>query len=96
MPFKPGQSGNPLGKKKGKASITHAILRRIEARQLAEKLADALLDQALEGNSASMKMVLDRVDGAVKQEADVTSNGQTMTGTVQIVRLPSNGRDEGT
>ena len=94
MKFEKGQSGNPNGRPKGKGSLSDVLRRRIKERQLENKIADALLDQALEGNSASMKMVLERVDGAVKQEQDVTSNGETLQSTVVI--LPSNGRDEGT
>lgn len=95
MAFVKGQSGNPNGRPKGAKSLSDAIRRRIKERKLEDKIADAVIDQAIEGNSASMKMLLERVDGAVKQETDVTSDGQPIQQSTVVI-LPSNGRDEGT
>lgn len=67
-PFQPGQSGNPGGRPKSEVSITAWLKKICADENEAEALARAIINQAKEGNSAAIKAVLDRVDGAVVQE----------------------------
>lgn len=67
-PFPPGVSGNPAGRPKNEVSITAWIKKVCAEEGQAEALARAIIRQAIAGNSAAIKAVLDRVDGAVVQE----------------------------
>lgn len=70
--FVPGQSGNPGGRPKGSVSITRHIREALERQdeEEARLLADAIIKQAKEGNSAALKTVMDRIDGPVKEETE--------------------------
>lgn len=91
--FKKGQSGNPKGKPKGTLSITKHIRAALEANdhEKAKQLADALIYNAAKGNGAAMKQILDRIDGPVKEELELTNPDGAMTPLVTIY-LPDNGR----
>ena len=71
IPWKPGQSGNPKGRRKGSVSITKLIKERLAADDgaRAKQLADALIEGACNEDSRSQaalaKLVVDRVDGAL-------------------------------
>lgn len=62
--FKPGRSGNPNGRPKGR-SVTAILRQVIEANdgELAERLVRVLVDRALAGDFRCLKEILDRIDG---------------------------------
>ena len=67
--FRPGQSGNPSGRPKGRRSIAAVLQELLEADNEAEKLACArsLLGHLKSGNGAAIRHVFDRVDGPITQ-----------------------------
>ena len=89
-PFQPGQSGNPGGRPKSEVSITAWLKRICADENEAEALARAIINQAKEGNSAAIKAVLDRVDGAVVQEVRAkveTDPGLQNVSTEQLAEI---------
>lgn len=70
MPFRPGQSGNPKGRKRGIANASR-LRERIGSR--IEAVIDALHEQALAGDVQAARALLDRCVAPLKpQEATVT------------------------
>lgn len=72
MPFVKGQSGNPRGRQLENEKlrpITAAISRALLANdgQKLRKLADSLIDRAIEASDRAASEVLDRVEGKVPQ-----------------------------
>ena len=72
MPWAPGQSGNPNGVPKRAKPWRDAINRAIKRReqddpQALERLADAFLRKAGEGDVSAFKELGDRLDGKVPQ-----------------------------
>ena len=71
--FKPGESGNPGGRPSGR-SITKILRERMEyaptarpkPKTIKEALADALIDEALDGDASHAGLILDRTEGKVK------------------------------
>lgn len=80
MPFKPGQSGNPSGKKRTDDEAWGRAIRRAvnsktpEGKAKLKALADVLVDEAMGGNMVALKEIGDRLDGKPAQaiSADVT------------------------
>jgi len=74
--FKPGQSGNPEGRR---GSIVDAIRHRLpkarrsnDGRTNAELLADVLFEEAIEGrNLQAVREILDRAEGKAMQGHDI-------------------------
>ena len=76
--WKPGQSGNPEGRKAEKliADQLRLVLMDIDPAtgyKRLRMLAEKMVEQAIEGNAAQQSMVLDRIDGKVPQENHNTS-----------------------
>lgn len=91
-PWKPGQSGNPSGYSKQRR-VTDEILRMLDdGKGIDKALAQTMVKQALKGNARFMSMLLNRVEGPVRKELDVTSAGEQLQGAVIV--LEPNGRDE--
>lgn len=77
--FRPGQSGNPGGRPKG-PSITARVRKLLEERktgdgrklpgrkQFADLVAEAILKEALKGNSKILWPLLERLEGKVPEE----------------------------
>ena len=94
--FKPGQSGNPGGRAVGSVSLITAIKRYLRRHpEKADEIAEKLVSEALNGDKdwaglGSIKVLLDRTDGAVtkKQEINVTGN------RTKLVRLEGDEDDE--
>ncbi len=71
-PFEPGQSGNPRGRPKAEVCLT-VLLRAALAekdvegkRTKARAVIDALVEQALEGKTAAIQQIIDRIDGLLQ------------------------------
>jgi hypothetical protein len=73
--FKPGNNANPGGRPKG-ATITSFIRRELEkkvpgdtqSRTYKQLFAQAMIKHAINGHSAAMGYILDRVDGRIPSE----------------------------
>lgn len=100
IPYKPGQSGNPGGRPKGR-SLTSIVRELLDSntlggkpipngRTIGEMLGDVIVKEALKGKHAFAKEVWDRMDGKVPDRVDLTSNGKTV-GTLS--RLDENDLD---
>jgi hypothetical protein len=61
-PWKPGQSGNPTGKRKATLSPTAALKRSLTRTDL-ECIIAKLIGQAKAGDRYAMRILFDRVDG---------------------------------
>jgi hypothetical protein len=83
MPFQPGQSGNPGGRRSAKPitdalSVILSLPRDYDLskdnRSLGNKaalLAETLCKQAMEGNSAAIQEIINRVEGKPIQQLDI-------------------------
>jgi hypothetical protein len=99
--FKPGQSGNPNGRPKGRknlvALLKDALDKRIPIREgdtvrkvsTAEAIILALMSKALKGDSKACAMLI----GLTQQSEDFESNGQTITRIERVIVYPD-GREE--
>ena len=64
-PWKPGQSGNPSGRRKGSVSLTAALKRLLIAEpELVDRVARTIVDAAIAGDVASARLLFDRLDGS--------------------------------
>src|SRR5208283_983486 len=70
--FKPGKSGNPAGRQKSEVCLT-VLLRAALAekdvegkRTKARAVIDALVEQAVEGKTAAIQQIFDRIDGLLQ------------------------------
>jgi hypothetical protein len=100
--FKPGQSGNPGGRPKGR-SLT-ARLRDLldqyelngkrlpDGKQVADLVVEGLVLGAAKGGSRQLQEVFNRVEGKVTQRVDVTSKGGPLFGGF-LDRLDANDLD---
>jgi hypothetical protein len=67
MKWNPGQSGNPAGRPKKGESLAEALrvkLAEDEGRRL-DLIAEKLIGMAQGGNIAAIKLIFERVDGAI-------------------------------
>ena len=70
IPYKPGESGNPSGGRKGKSltAVLRELLEQIpkgDTAKLKERIVKALLDKALRGDTRALDIIFDRSDGKV-------------------------------
>jgi len=72
--WKPGQSGNPSGRPRGRVSITQRLKTTLaQDPALAQALVDAMIARSLGPNGTKdLSMLLDRVDGAVARTVHVS------------------------
>ncbi len=77
IPYKPGESGNPGGRPKGK-SLT-AVLRELldeiprgDTAKLKERIVKALLDKALKGDTKALDLIFERADGKITLPVELT------------------------
>jgi len=79
--FKPGQSGNPSGRRKGTFSLEHILsdlarnTDKKTKKQVGVEVMEILLTKCKEGNLEAIKMLLDRIDGKALQrvQQEITS-----------------------
>jgi hypothetical protein len=92
--FKPGQSGNPKGRKKGLMTLIKEALERDEiagqktpdGRSVIEHYAEAIIAHGMKGNAAYMTQVFDRLEGKVGAEIVDEEQRKAMT---PVVILPA-------
>lgn len=79
MAFEPGKSGNPGGRPKG-PSLKAELIRHLGKKGASgvrhvDAIALALIEMAEGGNLEAIREILDRVDGKVPQQQQVTGDG---------------------
>ena len=75
-----GQSGNPNGRPKKDYSITETIRNMMGIDPLLKKkLAKTVIDLAIKGDLAAIRLIWNYMDGQPLQPTDVTSNGEGLT-----------------
>lgn len=101
-PFKPGQSGNPGGRPKGK-SLTALLRERLDevdpatGKTIAEMVVEGWVNAARDGNVPAIKEALDRTEGKVpdkletKNDTNVTVNLQLKAGLDKVYPVSPNG-----
>lgn len=95
--WKPGQSGNPGGRPKGK-SITAWLNDALadlddNGEEAGQAIAKALIALAADGDVAAARVVLERTEGRVKQEVAL---GGEVALSQTVFYIPTNGRDDRT
>lgn len=80
--WQPGQSGNPNGRPKN--SVTALLKATPDADK--EKIAVKLTDMAKEGDLKAIDMFIDRTDGKVIQQTDVTFDGEGLSSILAKLR----------
>ncbi|MCR2833489.1 DUF5681 domain-containing protein [Parerythrobacter lacustris] len=92
-PWKPGQSGNPKGRRLGqrdrKTVIMEALRRIAEKKKMTpEEVEEALqaagLDKALKGSFMHFKEISDGLYGPITNKVDLTSGGRTIADLITI------------
>lgn len=90
--FKPGQSGNPAGRPKGIPNSKTRLLRLLELTQdlknpvtgeiegftVMEQIDMMLIQKARKGDLASIRELLNRLEGSPQQAIDHTTNGKDL------------------
>lgn len=67
------------------------IAKRIDELNAWEKLADALVNKAMEGDMQALKEIGDRIDGKSKESIDLSSEDGSMTPPAKVVITGPNG-----
>lgn len=70
MPFEKGSSGNPGGRQKEKPfrdALMLAIKEASDDKQKLRRVAERLVDKAIDGDVPAIKEIADRLDGKVPQ-----------------------------
>ena len=98
--FKKGQSGNPLGRPKGSVSIVSLIREKLEEipegqkKRYADLLVDRIFIKALkEGDTATIRDIIDRIDGKPVQPTDLTSGGKAIAPVAEIIAAIESARE---
>ena len=71
IPLKPGQSGNPAGRPKGAKNLT-TIMDEVITEGTWANIMAKLADQAMNGDVASAKLIIERKDGQARQHVQVS------------------------
>lgn len=90
MTFVKGQSGNSRGRPKRGSTLTDFLrfslaqpISEADRRTRAEQWAETFVRQALEGDTAASKAILDRLDGPVRTEISGPAGGAI---TIDVLR----------
>ena len=76
--FQPGKSGNPNGRPKGSISLVERLKKRLrEHPEQIDTILDALFEQAINGSSKHLEIILDRIDGKVADKVEIVMKIQT-------------------
>jgi hypothetical protein len=85
--FQKGQSGNPAGRPKSEPTITpwlrRLLLEKQDGKTRAEHVASRLIQMAQDGDVKAIAVVLERIDGKVPDQVDLTTDGQAFSFTIQ-------------
>ncbi len=67
--FVKGRSGNPKGRPKGSGTIGRELRRIVSENDgaVAARIAEALIQRALGGSLAAIRLIIDRVDGPISK-----------------------------
>jgi hypothetical protein len=65
--FKPGQSGNPKGRVKGKPLLVTELRTAIEAKS--DEIFQAVINAAINGDMSAAKILIDKICPSLKPEA---------------------------
>lgn len=81
--FKPGQSGNPNGAPKRSWTWSGELQKAVERQNadgtpVKEGIANALIDQALQGNVVATKELMNRMDGMPEQDMNLKGKLETI------------------
>ncbi len=99
MPFQKGQSGNPKGRPKSsklfKDALNLAVHERMDEKPLRgvetgdktklRRIAEVLVENAMDGNIPAIKEVADRLDGKAPQAIVGDDNPLTVVGQINLV-----------
>jgi hypothetical protein len=75
-PWKPGESGNPAGRPRRKP-LTDALIRILRERtwdsdrSAADQAAKALVERAISGDTAALRLLFERVEGPPNSPAEI-------------------------
>jgi hypothetical protein len=97
--FKPGESGNPSGRRKGpsitavvREMLDEAIAGEKDERAAVVRIAEAVLKQAIAGDLKALTLLLERTEGPPPKGDETARSGAV--GNPVVVYLPHNARDE--
>lgn len=68
--FKPGQSGNPTGRRKGSGII--GLLHQALTPERKKAIVNRVVTMAAAGDLRALELILDRLDGPVSRDLNVT------------------------
>lgn len=93
-PYPPGVSGNPAGKPKGAKHLTTKLWDALQQKvngtneTYADKLIQRILNDAIaKGNTTLITVILNRIDGALLQGIDITSNGESIAPGTDVMKI---------
>ena len=88
--FRPGKSGNPTGRPKGSINLTSRLKKQLrENPEQANAIIANLIALASDGDFRALnaiKVILDRVDGPVKQKVEVEAAGEQAAALREQIR----------
>lgn len=91
MAFQPGQSGNPGGRPKSAKLFRDALLAELKRAdnnvERIQRVAAKLVDNALNGETAAIKEIADRIDGKVPQGITGDADGDPIRMIHKIERV---------
>lgn len=100
--FAKGFSGNPAGKPKGTRHLSTLLWEALQKKakkdngeELEETYADLIIKRLLSDNikyGKRTELIFDRIDGAAKQEVDITTDGEKINSTSDIDIMEIAGR----
>lgn len=96
--FKPGQSGNPAGKTPGSLSLLGILKKRLselhpdEKRTFAEVFIDNTLQDAMDLDGPSRKMIMQYIEGMPKQQMIIDTNKDSVGELTEFFRNVAEGK----
>lgn len=90
----PGHTGNPNGRPPKGYSITETLKAMMDEKpEIKQALGTKLVEMALKGDLAAIKLLMSYIDGNPVQRNELTGkDGEALT-TQAVIYLPSNDRD---
>lgn len=95
--FKKGRSGNPKGRPRKLPDLDHLLAEVLgdekDGRTATEAILMKLRSMAVSGNIRAAEVLLDRAHGKAKQQMDLTTAGDKLSGSsIHITREVINGK----